>query len=130
LESERLLRKLRRKKLLPKSTDTKGIESERETVRSSFKRKRYSSADTNDFEFDDSETGSTAEPFSPPVSDIRWSGTSLADSRSFDDVLSADEGIRANKQKGDGISIGFIAALVFGGLVFLLLTITFFVLAW
>lgn len=130
LASERLLIKLSRKKLLSKSTDTQGIAFEGGTDKSSFKRKRYASGDTNDFEFDNSETESSAEPFSPPVSDIRWSGTSLADSRSFDDFLGAGEGLGTNEHNRGGISIALIAVPVFGGLFFLLLMITFCVFAW
>ena len=48
----------------------------------------------------------TQNPFHPQyLSEIRWSGTSLADGRSFDDVLNADEEIGTNKQNGGGISI-------------------------
>ena len=130
MASDRLLGKFGRKELLPKFTDTEGIVSKGETDISSFNRKRYASKDTNDFEFDDSETESDAEPFSPPVSDIRWSGISLADSGRFNDFLSADEGIGTNKHNGSGISIAFITVLVLGGLFFLLLMIAFFVFAW
>ena len=127
MASERLLRKFSGRKLLSKSIDTEG-----EKAGYSFKHKRYASGDedTNDFEFDNSETESSGEPFSSPVSEIRWSGTSLADRRSFDAVVTTDEGKGKNEQNGSGLSTAFVAVLAFGGLFFLLLMITFFVFAW
>lgn len=130
LALERLLSKSSRNISPRKSTDAEGTAFEEETARSSPKGKRYASEFTNDFEFDNSESESSPEPFTPPVSDIRWSGTSLADSRSFDDVLSADEGKGTKKQNGGGISIAFVTVLVLGGLFFLLLMVAFFVFAW
>lgn len=125
MASERLLRKFSHRKLLSKSIDTEGIGSEGE-------KSGYSSGDedANDFEFDNSETESSGEPFSSPVSEIRWSGTSLADRRSFDAVVTTDEGKGKNEQNGSGLSTAFVAVLAFGGLFFLLLMITFFVFAW
>ena len=134
--------------MLPKSVDTEGSASEGETAKSSFKRKRYASyasGDTDDFEFDNSGTESSAEPFSSPVSDISWSGTALADGRSFDGVDgSADKIINVakqiyqikiinvaqatNEQNGDGLSS--VAVLSFGGLFFLLLMFSILVFAW
>lgn len=120
--------------MLPKSTYAEGTASEGETAGSSFKQKRYASyasGDTDDSEFDDSETESSAEPFSSPVSDIRWSGTSLAGRRSFDGVAgTADKGKGTKEQIADGLSDSFVAVLAFGGLFFLLLMISFFVFAW
>ena len=134
--------------MLPKSIDTEGSASEEETAKSSFKRKRYASyasGNTDDFEFDNSDTESSAEPFSSPVSDISWSGTALADGRSFDGVDgSADKIINVakqiyqikiinvaqttNEQNGDGLSS--VAVLSFGGLFFLLLMFSILVFAW
>ena len=124
--------RLSRKTSLPKAIDTEGSASEEETANSSFKRKRYASyasGDTDDFEFDNSDTESSAEPFSSPVSDIRWSGTALADRRSFDGVVgSADKAKRTNEQNGDGLSS--VVVLAFGGLFLLLLMFSIFVFAW
>ena len=134
--------------MLPKSIDTEGSASEEEKAKSSFKRKRYAayaSGDTDDFEFDNSDTESSAEPFSSPVSDISWSGTALADGRSFDGVDgSADKIINVakqiyqikiinvaqatNEQNGDGLSS--VAVLSFGGLFFLFLMLYISVFAW
>ena len=132
MASERLLRKFSGRKLLSKSFDTEEIGSEGEKAGYSSKHKRYASGDgdTNDFEFDNSETESSGEPFSSPVSEIRWSGTSLADTRSFDAVVTTDEKKGTNEQNGGGLSTAFVAVLVFGGLFFLMLMITFFVFAW
>ena len=125
--------------MLPKSTGAEGTASERETAGSSFKQKRYASyasgdtddSEFDDSEFDDSETESSAEPFSSPVSDIRWSGTSLAGRRSSDGVAGiADKGKGTKEQIADGLSDSFVAVLAFGGLFFLLLMISFFVFAW
>ena len=129
LALEHLLRKLNRKILVAKSTDDRGTASEQETARSP-KDKRYASRYADDFKFDNSETESSGEPFSPPLSDIRWIGTSLADTRSFNGVLSADEGTGTNEQNGGGISNGTVTLLVLGGLFFLLLMVAFFVFAW
>ena len=148
MASPRLLRKLSWKKMLPKSIATEGTASDWETAKSSFKRERYgsyASGDTHDFEFDNSDTESSAEPFSSPVSDIRWSGTALADRRSFDGVVgSADKIINVakqiyvkkiinvaeatNEQNGDGLSS--VAVLAFEGLFFLLLMFCIFLFAW
>ena len=118
--------------MLPKSVDAEGTASEGETAKSSFKRKRYASyasGDTDDFEFDNSDTESSAEPFSSPVSDIRWSGTALADRRSFDGVVgSAGKAKATNEQNGDGLSSGTV--LAFGGIFFLLLMLYISAFAW
>lgn len=133
MASKRPLRKFSGKKLLPKPIDTEGIASEGETAKSSFKHKRhasYASGDTNDFEFDNSDTESGAEPFSSPESDFRWRGTSLADRRSFDGAGKIYEEKGTNEIERDGIPTAFVAMFAFGGLFFLLLIISIFVFAW
>lgn len=125
LTLERLLRESRSKILRPISTGAKGTASKDEIARSSPKGKKYASGVTNDFQFDNSETESSTEQFSPPVSDIRWSGTSFADSYSFDGVPIEDEGTGAKKQNGGGATI-----IILGGIFSLSLLVAFCVFVW
>lgn len=125
LTLQRLLRKYRSKILLPKSTGAEGTASKDEIARSSPEGRNYASGETNDFQFDNSETESSTEQFSPPVSDIRWSGTSLADSYSFDGVPIKDEGTGEKKQNGGGTT-----AIILEGLFFFLLLVVFCVYVW
>lgn len=125
LTLQRLLRKYRSKILLPKSTGAEGTASKDEIARSSPEGRNYASGETKDFQFDNSETESSTEQFSPPVSDIRWSGTSLADSYSFDGVPIKDEGTGEKKQNGGGTT-----AIILEGLFFFLLLVVFCVYVW
>jgi len=125
LTLERLLRKSRSKILRPIPTGAEGTASKDEIARSSPKGKKYASGETKDFQFDNSETESSTEQFSPPVSNIRWSGTSLPDSYSFDGVPIEDEGTGAKKQNGGGTTV-----IILGGIFFLLLLVAFCVYVW
>lgn len=125
LRLERLLKKSRSKILLPKSTGAEGTASKDEIARSSPKGKKYVSGETKGFHFDNSETGPSTEQFSPPVSDIRWSGTSFAESYSFDGVPIEDEGTGAKKQNGGGATV-----IILGGIFFLSLLVAFCVFVW